>query len=105
MLETTENYVKHKSSPTRILFVDDEPQVLKVLQMSLKSMGHEWEMVFVESGEQALALMDQKPFDIIVSDMCMPGMTGAQLLNTVMLRHPQTIRLILSGYADEDRRE
>lgn len=94
--------LKQDSSKTRILFVDDEPQVLKVLQITLRSMGADWEMVFVESGEQALARMEQSRFDIVVSDMCMPGISGAQLLNAVMQRYPRTIRLILSGYADEE---
>jgi HD-like signal output (HDOD) protein len=87
---------------TRILFVDDEPMILKMLQLSLRSMAKEWEMSFVESGEAALELLNQKPFDVVVSDMRMPGMSGAELLNTVMKKQPQTVRIILSGYADEE---
>ncbi len=86
----------------RILFVDDEAMVLQGLQRMLRSMRAEWEMEFVESAEAALALLDQKPFDVIVSDMRMPRMNGAELLAEVMKRHPTTVRLILSGYADKD---
>jgi len=68
----------------------------------LRSMRAEWEMEFVESAEKALRLLDQKPFDVIVSDMRMPRMNGAELLAEVMKRHPNTVRLILSGYADKD---
>jgi HD-like signal output (HDOD) protein len=86
----------------RIHFVDDEPMVLQGLQRMLRSMRAEWEMEFVESAEAALQLLDQKPFDVIISDMRMPRMNGAELLAEVMKRYPATVRLILSGYADKD---
>jgi len=87
---------------TRILFVDDDPLVLQGLQRMLRCMRQEWEMEFVESGESALARLEQADFDVVVSDMRMPGMNGAELLDTVMRRHPKTVRLILSGHADRD---
>ncbi|HUD45494.1 MAG TPA: response regulator [Candidatus Baltobacteraceae bacterium] len=86
----------------RVLFVDDEPMILEGLKRMLRSMRAEWEMEFVESGESALCLLGQKPFDVIVSDMRMPRMNGAELLAEVMKRHPNMVRLILSGYADKD---
>lgn len=85
---------------TRILFVDDEPSMLRVIKMGMRSMTAAWEMEFAESGEDALKLMEQKPVDVIVTDMRMSGMNGAQLLNQVLRRDPQTIRIILSGYSD-----
>lgn len=87
---------------TRILFVDDEELALRGLNRLLHSMRNEWEMEFVDRGEEALKRMDAAPFDVIVSDMRMPGMNGAELLNEVMKRHPKTVRLILSGYADRE---
>src|SRR5580698_11377923 len=86
----------------RILFVDDEAMVLQGLQRMLRSMRSEWEMEFVDSAEAALRLLEEKPFDVVVSDMRMPRMNGAELLAEVMRRHPTTVRLILSGYADKD---
>jgi HD-like signal output (HDOD) protein/CheY-like chemotaxis protein len=86
----------------RILFVDDEVMVLEGLQRLLRRMRNEWDMEFVPSGESALQAMERQPFDVIVSDMRMPGMNGAELLGEVMRRHPTTVRLILSGYADKD---
>ena len=86
----------------RILFVDDDPLVLQGLQRMLRSMREEWEMEFVESGPIALEAMAKSPFDVVVSDMRMPGMNGAELLNRVMKLHPNTIRFILSGHADQD---
>ncbi|MDX9746254.1 MAG: response regulator [Syntrophales bacterium] len=85
----------------RVLFVDDEPMVLHGLQRMLYACRHEWEMVFVESGAQALEAMALSPFDVIVADMRMPGMNGAELINEVKKRYPQTVRLILSGYSDD----
>ncbi len=86
----------------RILFVDDEEFALRGLERLLRSMRDDWEMEFVDSGERALARMNEAPFDVIISDMRMPRMNGAELLNEVMKRHPRTVRLILSGYADRD---
>lgn len=87
---------------SRILFVDDEPMVLRGLQRSLHGMRSMWDMAFVESGAAALEAMSQNTFDAVVSDMRMPGMNGAQLLNEVERRHPSTVRLVLSGHADRE---
>jgi HD-like signal output (HDOD) protein len=86
----------------RILFVDDEALVLQGLQRMLRPMRTEWEMAFVDSGAQALELMAQGPFDVVVSDMRMPGMNGAELLAEVLKRFPKTVRLVLSGHADRE---
>jgi HD-like signal output (HDOD) protein len=86
----------------RILFVDDEAMVLSGLQRSLRSMRNEWDMAFVTSGAEALRQMEQAPFDVIVTDMRMPAMSGAQLLEEVKRRFPQCFRIVLSGQADEE---
>jgi putative nucleotidyltransferase with HDIG domain len=86
----------------RILFVDDEPLVLSGLQRSLRAMRNEWEMVFAGGGTEALELMDRSVFDVVVSDMRMPGMDGAQLLEQVKTRFPRTVRFILSGQSDRE---
>ncbi|HEX5445737.1 MAG TPA: response regulator [Pirellulales bacterium] len=84
----------------RILFVDDDSGVLDGLRRMLRGMRHEWETVFTGSGAEALRLLEQIPFDVVVTDMRMPGMDGAQLLEEVMRRHAETIRIVLSGQAD-----
>lgn len=86
----------------RILFVDDEPMILQGLQRMLRPMRDEWDMVFVEGGERALAGMAERRFDVVVTDMRMPVMNGAQLLTEIRKRYPMTVRLILSGHADQD---
>jgi HD-like signal output (HDOD) protein len=86
----------------RILFVDDESLVLDGLQRMLRPMLAEWEMVFAQSGTQALAHMAEAPFDVVVTDMRMPGMNGAELLAEVMRRYPKTVRIVLSGHTERD---
>jgi HD-like signal output (HDOD) protein len=84
----------------QLLFVDDEPKVLDGLKRSLRPMREEWNMSFVASGAEALQALEQAPFDVIVSDMRMPVMDGAQLLNEVRQRFPQVVRIVLSGHSD-----
>lgn len=86
----------------KILFVDDEINVLDGLRRMLRSMRHEWDMQFASSARDALALLRESPFDLIVSDMRMPEMNGVQLLSQVKECCPRTIRIILSGHADSD---
>jgi len=86
----------------RILFVDDDPGILQGLRQMLHPLQHEWDMTFVASGEEALAVMAQSSFDVVVSDMRMPGMDGAQLLAEVSKRSPHTVRIILSGYSERE---
>ena len=89
-------------SKQQILFVDDEPMVLAGLQRTLRPQRGEWDMVFVESGAMALEHMAAQPFDVIISDMLMPRMNGAELLKEVVRRHPATVRMVLSGHADKE---
>lgn len=85
-----------------LLFVDDEPNVLAGLRRMLRPKAQEWTVVFAESGAQALRLLDERPFDAVVTDMRMPSMDGAELLIKVGERRPETIRIILSGQCDRE---
>ena len=76
--------------------------VLTGLRRSLHSMRDEWKMEFAGSGDEALEAMAKHSFDVIVTDMRMPGMDGAQLLNEVRRRSPQTVRVALSGQCDRE---
>jgi putative nucleotidyltransferase with HDIG domain len=82
----------------RILFVDDERRVLEGLEDLLVRYRHKWEMVFAVGGAEALEQLQQMPFDVIVTDMRMPGMDGATLLGLVNEKHPGTVRVVLSGH-------
>lgn len=85
-----------------VLFVDDEALVLQGLQRMLHPLRAEWNMKFVESGAAALKYLETHAVHVVVSDMRMPGMNGAELLGRVMRLYPQSIRLVLSGHADHD---
>lgn len=87
---------------TRLLFVDDEAHLLDGLKRALRPMRHEWRMTFVTGGAEALSTLEQAPFDVVVSDMRMPGMDGAQLMNEIQRRYPQVIRIVLSGHSDRE---
>ncbi len=84
----------------RVLFVDDEPHLLSGIRRSLRALAQEWEMTFVDSGAQAMAVMDAQPFDAVVTDMRMPGVDGAELLAWMHRSHPGTARIVLSGQAE-----
>ncbi len=86
----------------RILFVDDEPMILEGLRGLLRRYRREWDVVFAGGGEQALTECAQGPFDVVVSDMRMPGMDGATLLKEVQRLYPHTVRIVLSGHMEEE---
>lgn len=86
----------------RILFVDDEREILHSLQNVLRKDRLRWNTLFADSAEGALAIMREAPVDVIVTDMRMPIVDGAQLLAQVRRAHPGTSRLVLSGHADRE---
>src|SRR5580692_6338633 len=82
----------------RVLFVDDEPQVLEGIQRSLRK---NLDLQTAPSGAEGLRVITEKgPFALVVSDMRMPLMNGAQFLAKVHEQSPDTVRMILSGQAD-----
>lgn len=69
----------------------------------LWSLRDEWEMFFVEDGQSALNILQQHPIEVIISDMLMPGMDGAELMKQVWQRFPHVIRIMLSGDSNQNR--
>lgn len=86
----------------RVLFVDDEQRVLDGLQRMLYPLRNEWRMAFVSSGGEALKLLAQSEYDVLVTDLRMPDMSGIELLGRVTNLHPQVVRIVLSGTADQE---
>ena len=86
----------------RVMFVDDEPQVLKGIRRMLDCSEVDWDVETVDGGEKALSVMEEKRVDVIVSDMKMDGMDGAQLLEQVSRLYPDTVRIVLSGQASKE---
>jgi len=85
-----------------IIFVDDERNILDGLRRSLRKLRRDWNMEFANNGEEALNKLSQGSFDVIVTDMRMPGMDGAELLYRVHERYPQMLRIVLSGQCEEE---
>ena len=86
--------------PTRLLFVDDETAVLDGIRNALRRDRKRWDMTFAAGPEAALAHLETEQFDVVVSDMRMPGMDGAALLEKVRELQPLALRFVLSGHAD-----
>ena len=86
----------------RILFVDDEPKMLRALRRMLSQKRKEWGMSFVDTGQAALELLEKERYDIIVTDMRMPGISGDKLLVKVKDAYPEVIRIVLSGHSDQE---
>ncbi|MBM4364246.1 MAG: HDOD domain-containing protein [Deltaproteobacteria bacterium] len=81
--------------------MDDEPLVLRSVRRLLALRQPGWDVAFAESGTEALELVARGPaVDAVVSDMNMPGMSGAALLARIQAEHPATIRIVLSGQSD-----
>jgi len=85
----------------RILFVDDDQQLLTSIRRMLWSAQDRWEMNFLRSGDEALSLLSSQHHDVIVADMRMPGMDGRRLLRTVRKQFPWMMRLVLSGESNQ----
>ena len=81
-----------------LLLVDDEVNVLKSLMRLLHA--HNYRLLMAASGTEALALMAREPVDLVISDMRMPHMDGAELLAKIRQQWPETMRLLLTGHAD-----
>lgn len=91
-----------KVQKKNIIFVDDDKHVLDGMRRMLRPLRKKFNMHFAESGRKALEIMSEAEFDIVVSDMRMPGMDGSELLARVKEQHPATMRIILTGQASED---
>jgi response regulator RpfG family c-di-GMP phosphodiesterase len=81
-----------------VLVVDDEPNILSALRRTLRANGYRVQTA--PGGSEALALLGQAPVDLIISDMRMPEMSGAEFLRRSRERVPEAVRILLTGYAD-----
>jgi len=81
----------------RILFVDDEPNVLSGIRRGLRHMSEIWTLGFAESGAAAFDRMAEEPADVIVTDMQMPGFGGELVLDHVSRLYPETQCIVLTG--------
>lgn len=85
-------------NPATLLFIDDEANILAALKRLFRPLGYN--ILTAESGAEALALLEQETVDLVVCDMRMPAMTGAEVLEQARLKWPDVVRILLTGYSD-----
>ncbi len=90
--------VESSKTNYKILFVDDEEKVLKAMRRIFRQ--ENYTLFVAQSGQEALELLKDESVHVVISDHKMPGMTGAELLREIKALYPQTIRIMLTGYAD-----
>jgi len=82
---------------TRVLFVDDEPQVLRGIRDVVRK--EPYDTLLASSAQDALDILSQNQVDVVVSDERMPVMTGSELLERVHRQYPHIVRIMLTGQA------
>ena len=92
--------ISHDEQEQTLLLVDDEVNVLSALKRVLRRNGHR--ILTATGAHEALDILVRENVDVIMSDQRMPGMSGTELLSKVQETHPETVRMVLSGYADVD---
>ena len=88
--------------PRKVLFLDDDPWTLKALKRMLRGQRQSWDMSFFTDARLALTALQEDHFDVVVSDMHMPALSGADFLSQVKVLQPAAIRIIFSGYPEDN---
>jgi len=86
----------------RILVVEDDTTVAHLMQETLATLGDDFEVRTVGSGEEALRITEHSPCDLIVTDHRMPGMTGLDLIRSLRARAPNTLTILVTAYGSEE---
>ncbi len=86
---------------TRLLIVDDDNNALQALSRLFRA--DEFQIFLAENGQQALQMLERQEVDVVISDMRMPSMDGAEFLGLVAERWPDVVRILLTGYADIEK--
>lgn len=89
-------------SKKKIIFIDDEANVLQGLKRSLRPMINEWDMTFLQSGKEALELLAKNEYNIVVTDYKMPDMDGIELFKIIKEKHPKIKLIMLSGQSETE---
>ncbi len=85
----------------RVLFVDGDAGRLAELQSSLTSVMEDWEATYLTDAVAALRMLDEHPADILITELHMPRIDGSELLQSVRRRHPEIVRIVLTGATDQ----
>lgn len=89
----------------RILIVDDEETLTFSLYQSFIISKENYEVVTASSGTEAWEKFTEQPFDLVVTDITMPGLTGIELLKRIKSSHPQTHVIIMTAYGSDEKKE
>lgn len=92
-------------SVPRVLLVDDQRDILKLLHSTLDTLAHELEIIEAPSGEEALLEASRDKIDLLVSDYRLPGMTGIELMHKVRVRYPDARVILVTGMTDRKARD
>lgn len=98
LIEPASQTQQTASEPPVLLFVDDEANILSALRRLFRPLGYR--IFTAESGAAGLQVFEQNPVDLVISDMRMPEMNGAEFLEKVRAGWPDAVRILLTGYAD-----
>ncbi len=85
-----------------VMFVDDEKVILDSLKRILHPLSGNWKFTYADSAAGALLALKIVPVDVIVADMCMPGMNGYELLSYIGEHYPEMVRVMMTGRTDYD---
>ncbi|MCP4539224.1 MAG: response regulator [Chloroflexi bacterium] len=83
-----------------ILIVDDEPKVAFFLGRALEHSDRDYSVSITHSGEEALDLFDDRPIDLLVTDLRMPGINGLELIQKMQITNPQMRTILITAYGD-----
>jgi putative nucleotidyltransferase with HDIG domain len=100
--EDEQQAVAPEEERKRVLFVDDDQSVLDGIKRTLDGVWAGWQVTFSTNGQDALKKLDSSEFDVVVTDLRMPGMSGSELLAEVLERYPNIVRIVLSGNLEHD---
>ena len=97
-MNETATEILPEAEPAALLFVDDEANILSALKRLFRPLGYR--IFTAESGEAGFEVLERNPIDLVISDMRMPEMSGAEFLEKVRAKWPDAVRILLTGYAD-----
>ncbi len=92
-------------SSKKLMIVDDEETLTYSLYQSFILAKQNYEVVTASSGEEASEKLEQTDFDLVITDISMPGMSGLELLAWIQEKHPATAVLVMTAYGSEDKKE
>jgi CheY-like chemotaxis protein len=89
----------------RVLIVDDQSEVRRVLHAALETLGHDIKITEVPSGEEAILVVTRQPVDLLIADIRLPGISGLELKDRARKRSPNMHLILITGMTDEDMRQ